>query len=182
SVNKRTDKWGGSPESRMRLLNEVYDEIRGRLGNTPVLIKLNCDDFSPDGFMVEDAVKVSKSIADKGIDLIEVSGGGRGRRQDLRARAKHPEYPTLDFAGHAVKIRAAIKPTPMSLVGGFTKLETMEKTIENDITDMVSLSRPFIREPGLVKSLKNGQKESTCIRCDACRANFGVAMMQCLLE
>jgi 2,4-dienoyl-CoA reductase-like NADH-dependent reductase (Old Yellow Enzyme family) len=182
SVNKRTDKWGGSPENRMRLLNEVYDEIRGRLGNTPVLIKLNCDDFSPEGFMLEDAVKVSKSIADKGIDLIEVSGGGRGRSQDLRARAKHPEYPTLDFAGHAVKIRAAIKPTPMSLVGGFTKLETMEKAIENDITDMVSLSRPFIREPGLVKSLKNGQKESTCIRCDACRANFGVAMMQCLLE
>lgn len=182
SVNKRSDKWGGSLEKRMRLLHEVYDEVRGRLGNNPVLIKINCDDFSEDGFLVDDAVKVAKTLAGKGIDLIEVSGGGRGRQQDLRARAKHPEYPELDFAGHAVKIREAINPTPIGLVGGFTKLETVKQAVEKGLTDMVSLSRPFIREPDLVKNLKKGQKEATCIRCDACRANFGVAMMQCLLE
>jgi 2,4-dienoyl-CoA reductase-like NADH-dependent reductase (Old Yellow Enzyme family) len=166
----------------MRLLHEVYDEVRGRLGNAPVLIKINCDDFSTDGFTVEDAVIVAKTLAAKGIDLIEVSGGGRGRQQDLRARAKHPDYPELDFAGHATKIREAIKPTPMGLVGGFTKLETMEKVVETGLTDMVSLSRPFIREPNLVKNLKQGQREATCTRCDACRENFGVAMMHCLLE
>jgi 2,4-dienoyl-CoA reductase-like NADH-dependent reductase (Old Yellow Enzyme family) len=182
SVNQRSDNWGGSLEKRMRLLHEVYDEIRGRLGNAPVLVKMNCDDFSKEGFMVEDALIVAKTLAAKGIDLIEVSGGGRGRQQDLRARAKHSDYPELDFAGYGEKIREAIKPTPMGLVSGFTKLETMKLAVENDLTDMVSLSRPFIREPGLVKNLKNGQLEATCIRCDACRANFGVAMMQCLLE
>jgi 2,4-dienoyl-CoA reductase-like NADH-dependent reductase (Old Yellow Enzyme family) len=182
NVNRRTDKWGGCIENRMRLLHEVYDEIRGRLGNNPILLKMNCDDFSPEGFMVEDAIKVAKSMAAKGIDLIEVSGGGRGRRQDLRARAKHPDYPELDFAGHGVMIRKAIKPTAMGLVYGFTKLKTMQEAIDKDLTDMVSLSRPFIREPELIKSMKNGQQEATCIRCDACRANFGVAMMQCLLD
>ena len=181
-VNKRRDRWGGSLEKRMKLLHEVYDEIRGRLGNVPVLVKMNCDDFSPNGLMIEDAIKVAKTLAAKGIDLIEVSGGGRGRKSDLRERAKHPEYPELDFAGHGQKIREATKPIPMGLVSGFTKLETMKKVVEEDLTDMVSLSRPFIRESGLVKSLKNGQKKATCIRCDACRTNFGIAMMQCLLE
>ncbi len=181
-VNKRTDKWGGSLENRMRLLHEVYDEVRGRLGNAPVMVKINSDDFSDEGVTVDECIIVAKSIAAKGIDLIEVSGGGRGRRVDLRERAKNPDYPELDFAGHAVKIREATKPTPMGLVHGFTKLETMEKAVENDLTDMVSLSRPFIREPDLVKKLKSGAKETTCIRCDACRANFGVAMMQCLLD
>ena len=181
-VNKRNDAYGGSLENRMKLLLDVYDEIRGRLGNEPVLIKLNSDDFSPDGFTVDDAVKVAKKLSDKGIDLIEVSGGGRGRRQDLRKRAGHKDYPEAEFAGHGWKIKKAIKPTPMALVSGFKTLGAMEKAVEDGLTDMVSLSRPFIREPGLVKSFKNGQKESTCIRCDACRANFGVAMMQCLLE
>jgi 2,4-dienoyl-CoA reductase-like NADH-dependent reductase (Old Yellow Enzyme family) len=180
-VNKRDDKWGGSLENRMRLLMEVYDEVRGRVGNQPVLVKMNSDDFSMDGFTIDESVKVAKAIAAKGIDLIEVSGGGRGRRTDLRARAKNPDYPELDFGGHAVKLREATKPTPMGLVHGFTKLETMEKVVEADLADMVSLSRPFIREPDLVQKLKRGA-ESTCIRCDACRANFGVAMMQCLLE
>jgi 2,4-dienoyl-CoA reductase-like NADH-dependent reductase (Old Yellow Enzyme family) len=165
----------------MRLLHEVYDEIRGRLGNSPVLIKLNCDDFSKGGFMIEDAVIVAQTLAEKGIDLIEVSGGGRGRQQDLRARAKNPEYPELDFAGHAIKIREATRPIPMGLVHGFTKLDTMQKVVENDLTDMVSLSRPFIRETNLIESL-NEQIEVSCIRCDACRKNFGVTMMHCLLE
>ncbi|MBD3171864.1 NADH:flavin oxidoreductase [Candidatus Bathyarchaeota archaeon] len=181
-VNKREDKWGGSLEKRMRLLHEVYNEVRGRLGNNPVLIKMNSDDFSPEGFTVEDAVKVAKTLSEKGIDLIEVSGGGRGSKEELRERAKHSDYPELDFAGHGFKIREAIKPTPMALVSGFKTLETMKKAVADGLTDMVSMSRPFIREPALVKSLKKGQKETTCIRCDACRANFGKAMMQCLLE
>jgi 2,4-dienoyl-CoA reductase-like NADH-dependent reductase (Old Yellow Enzyme family) len=181
-VNKRSDRWGGSLEKRMRLALEVYDEVRGRLGNDPVLIKLNSDDFSPSGFTVEDATNVAKALSDRGIDLIEISGGGRGRKQDLRTRARHPDHSEPDFAGHAEKIREAIRPTSMALVSGFKTLAAMEKAVEEDLTDMVSLSRPFIREPGLVASLKKGQQEATCIRCDACRANFGVAMMQCLLE
>ena len=181
-VNNREDKWGGSLENRMRLLMEVYDEVRGRVGNTPVMVKINSDDFSTNGVNIEESMITTKAIAAKGIDLIEVSGGGRARRADLRGRAKSPDFPELDFAGHAVKLREASKPTPMGLVGGFSKLETMKKAIEEDLTDMVSMSRPFIREPDIVKKLKNGAKESTCIRCDACRANFGVAMMQCLLE
>lgn len=181
-VNKRTDKWGGSLENRMRLLHEVYDEIRGRLGNVPLLIKLNCDDFSPDGFLIEDSIKVAKTLAGKGIDLIEISGGGRGREVEPRIRSKHPEFPELDFAGYAIRIRKEIKPTPMALVGGFKSINTMRRAFEQDITDMISMSRPFIREPDLIKKLKSGQKESTCIRCDACRANFGLTMMQCLLE
>ena len=181
-VNKRTDKWGGSLEKRMRLLNEVYDEIRGRLGNTPVLIKMNCDDFSPDGFTVNDAVKVAKNLADRGIDLIEISGGGRGDRDEFRPRAKHYDYPELDFAGHSMKIKAAIGNTPMGLVRGFTKLKTMEKAVNEGLTDIISMSRPFIRETDLVKKLKKGQSKAMCIRCDACDVNFGKTMMYCMLE
>jgi 2,4-dienoyl-CoA reductase-like NADH-dependent reductase (Old Yellow Enzyme family) len=183
-VNRRTDKWGGSLEKRMRFLLEVYDEVRGRVGNEPVLIKMNCDDFSPDGFTVEDSVKVAKALADRGIDLIEVSGGGRGEVNELRGRAKHSDatYDELAFAGHAEKIKKAIGPTPMALVNGFRQLKTMQLAVDMSLTDMVSMSRPLIREPDLVKKLEAGQTEVGCIRCDACHSNFGKAMTQCLME
>jgi 2,4-dienoyl-CoA reductase-like NADH-dependent reductase (Old Yellow Enzyme family) len=183
-TNKRTDKWGGSLEKRMMFLTEVYDEVRGRVGNEPVLIKMNCDDFSPDGFTVNDSVKVAKALADRGIDLIEVSGGGRGQVQELKARAKHSDlaFAELAFAGYAEKIKAAINPTPMALVYGFRRLETMQLAVDRGLTDMVSMSRPFIRESDLVMKLRDGQKEVGCIRCDACDVNFGKAMMRCLME
>jgi 2,4-dienoyl-CoA reductase-like NADH-dependent reductase (Old Yellow Enzyme family) len=183
-TNRRTDAWGGSLEKRMRFPMEVYDEVRGRVGNEPVLIKTNCDDFSPDGFTVEDSVKVAKALADRGIDLIEVSGGGRGELMELRARAKHsdPAYSELAFAGHAEKIKKAIGPTPMALVNGFRQLKTMQLAVDRGLTDMVSMSRPLIREPDLVKKLEAGQAEAGCIRCDACRSEFGKSMMRCLAE
>ena len=185
-VNRRSDEWGGSLGNRMRFLLEVYDEVRGRVGNAPVLIKMNCDDFSPDGFTVEDSVKVAMAMAERGVDLIEVSGGGRGREDALRARARHgdPELRDLDFAGHAARIRDTTRPTPMALVYGFRRLETMRRVVETGLADVVSMSRPFIREPDLVKRLQSGQGEASCIRCDACSGDdvFGKTMLRCRLE
>jgi len=185
-VNRRTDGWGGSLGNRMRFLLEVYDEVRGRVGNAPALVKLNCDDFSPDGFTVEDSVRTAVAIAQRGIDLLEVSGGGRGRREELRTRALHsdPAYGELAFAGHASRIRDATRSTPMALVNGFRRLETMKKAVETGLIDVVSISRPFIREPDLVKRLRAGQREASCTRCDACSGGdvFGKTMLRCRLE
>jgi len=183
-TNKRQDKWGGSLENRMRFLLKVYDEVRGRVSSAPVLLKLNCDDFSPDGFTVEESALVAETVVGKGLDLLEISGGGRGRQQELRARAKHedPIFADLDFAGHAELIRSSTKPSPMALVYGFRKLETMQAVVDRGLADFVSMSRPFIREPDLVKRLMAGQKEVSCIRCNDCYGSFGKEMLHCWLE
>jgi len=185
-LNKRQDKWGGALENRMRFLLEVYDEVRGRVNNSPVLLKLNADDFSPDGFTVKESTQVALKIAENGIDLLEVSGGGIGRDNDLRSNAKHsdPELGELDFAGHAEKIREATRPTPLALVSGFRKLDTMRRVVDMGLADVISLSRPLIREPDLVKNLQAGQREVSCIRCGACsgREVFGKTLLRCYLE
>jgi 2,4-dienoyl-CoA reductase-like NADH-dependent reductase (Old Yellow Enzyme family) len=185
-VNRRDDEWGDSLENRMRLLLEVYDEIRGRLGRVPVLLKMNCDDFSPDGFTVEDSIRVAETICKRGLDVLEISGGGVGRQQELRDRARStdPGLAEAAFAGHAVKIREATRPTPMALVNGIRSRRCMEAVVEKGVADLVSMSRPFIREPYLVKRLKSGQEAATCTTCDACRSRdvFGKMMLRCHLE
>jgi 2,4-dienoyl-CoA reductase-like NADH-dependent reductase (Old Yellow Enzyme family) len=187
-ANRRTDYYGGSLENRMRFLIEVYNEIRAKVGSAyPVLIKMNCDDFSPDGFTVEDSVIVAAAIAKRGMDLIEISGGGIGQVQEIRrtrAKSDNPELSEANFAGHATKIRESIKPTPMALVNGIRTRRCMEALVEIGVTDLVSLSRPFIREPDLVRKLEGGQLEATCISCDACsgRDVFSKMMLQCHLE
>ena len=187
-ANRRTDEYGGSLENRMCLLVEVYDEIRARVGSGyPVLIKMNCDDFSPDGFTVEDSAAVASAIAKRGMDLIEISGGGIGQVQELRrtrAKSGDPELSEANFAGHAAKISKATTPTPMALVNGIRTRRCMEAILEKDVADLVSISRPFIREPDLVRNLEEDQPEATCISCDACsgRDVFGKMMLQCHLE
>jgi 2,4-dienoyl-CoA reductase-like NADH-dependent reductase (Old Yellow Enzyme family) len=187
-ANRRTDEYGGSLENRMRILEEVYDEIRARVGASyPVLIKMNCDDFSSDGFTVDDSVKVASAIAKRGMDLIEVSGGGVGQVRELRqtrAKSNDPALSEAKFAGHAAKIREAIKPTPMGLVNGIRTRGCMDDLLVKEVTDLISMSRPFIREPDLVRNLMAGQLEATCISCDACsgRDVFSKMMLMCHQE
>ncbi len=186
-VNRRTDEWGGNLENRMRLLLEVYDAIRGRIGNhTPVMLKINCDDFSPSGFTIEDSVKVVESIRKCGLQAIEVSGGGIGRQEDLRVRARSldQELGEASFAGHAIKIRKVAKPIPLALVNGIRSFKCMEVMINKDLADLVSMSRPFIREPDFVKQLEAGQEASTCTSCNMCIAKevFGKTMLRCHLD
>ncbi|MGD2200114.1 MAG: NADH:flavin oxidoreductase [Candidatus Bathyarchaeota archaeon] len=187
-ANRRDDTYGGSLGDRMRLLEEVYDEIRARVGGcTPILIKINCDDFSSHGFTVKDSIRVTKAIAERGIDLIEISGGGIGQQMEFRrtrARSGDPALSEAPFAGHAIKIREATRPTPMALVNGIRTLRCMEAIVENDIADLVSMSRPFIMEPDLVRRLEAGQAGATCNSCDLChsRDNFGKRMLACHRE
>jgi 2,4-dienoyl-CoA reductase-like NADH-dependent reductase (Old Yellow Enzyme family) len=186
-ANMRTDEYGGSLENRMRLLDEVYDEVRVRVGGSvPVLLKMNCDDFSPEGFTLADSVIVAEAICQKGLDSIEISGGGVDRQDTLRVRARSsdPDLEEAAFAGHAEKMRDATRPTPMALVNGIRSRGCMEAIVGKDVADLISMSRPFIREPDLVKKLRAGQQSATCTSCGACQSRdvFSRMMLRCHLE
>jgi 2,4-dienoyl-CoA reductase-like NADH-dependent reductase (Old Yellow Enzyme family) len=186
-VNHRDDAWGGSLERRMRFLLAVYDAVRRRVGDqVPVLLKLNCDDFSPDGFTVEDSVAVAAAICRRGLDALEISGGGVGRREELRGRARvdDPAVAEASFAGYARRVRDAVTPTPVALVHGIRSRRCMDALLDRGVADLVAMSRPFIREPDLVHRLRAGQPAATCTTCSRCSARdvFGKTMLRCHLE
>ena len=183
-ANTRADEWGGELKNRMRLLKEVYEDVRGRLGpDALIAMKINCDDFSRDGFTVDESAQVAQAMAIRGMDMIEVSGGGIGHEDKYMERARHsdPALSESSFGGHCEKIRAATKPKSLALVNGFRTKAAMQAIIDRGIADLISMSRPFINEPDLVKRLQAGQEEASCIRCDACESDsvFSKEMLRC---
>lgn len=58
---------------------------------------------------------------------------------------------------------------PVIVVGGIRSLSEMESILTNDASDYISLSRPLIIEPNLIKKLKEGRQDrSKCIDCAYC--------------
>ncbi|MBR4050845.1 MAG: hypothetical protein IKK09_10160 [Clostridia bacterium] len=57
---------------------------------------------------------------------------------------------------------------PVIVVGGIHKVSDMENILGSGKADFVSMCRPFICEPNLVKKLKNGQAQAKCIMCNYC--------------
>ncbi len=57
---------------------------------------------------------------------------------------------------------------PVITVGGIHKVKDMENILSDGKADFISMCRPFICEPNLVKKLKSGQSDAKCIMCNYC--------------
>jgi 2,4-dienoyl-CoA reductase-like NADH-dependent reductase (Old Yellow Enzyme family) len=82
------------------------------------------------------------------------------------------------FLEYARSVKKVVK-IPVILVGGIRKVETMEKIVKDGEADFLSMARPFIREPDLVKQIQNGRRGFVdCTSCNLC-LNIGVFELRC---
>ncbi len=79
-----------------------------------------------------------------------------------------PEDEEGYFVDNAFKIKAELS-IPVFGLGGIRSFSVMEKIIEEGRADLISMSRPFIREPLLISKFRTGDiKKSECISCNKC--------------
>lgn len=190
-TNKRTDKFGGLVENRTRIISGIIDLARKKVGNFPILIKMNCDDHVKDGISKDSFPELVKEISLSGVDAIEVSGGVwdclAQSEQDLgfipvpipesRTRIDSPDKQSY-YYDYLLPIDTAM---PIILVGGNRNIEMMEKLIHQGKVSFFALSRPLIAEPGLPNRWLQGVGNETtkCISCNAClvfREEYGCAL------
>ncbi len=169
-TNKREDKWGGPLENRMRFPLEILRRIRQAVGdNYPVLIKLNSEDFVEGGLTIEEGSQIARALSREGIDAIEISGGMMESGNHIAKPGIKEEEDEAYFLTNAKKFREVID-VPLILVGGLRSYGLVEQLIEGGEADMVSMSRPFIREPDLVNRWKQGDtRKADCISCNGCQ-------------
>ncbi len=168
--NLRTDEYGGSIENRARLPLEVFKAIRTAVGNEyPVLIKLNCKEFTDNGLMPQEFVQVGKMLADAGIDAVEVSGGlpisPKTRPSQLGINREEKE---AYFQQEATALKKQVD-VPIILVGGNRSFHVAERIVEQGVADYISMARPLIREPHLINRWKAGDlTPSACVSDNMC--------------
>lgn len=185
AYNKREDSYGGSLENRSRLLLEVYDKIREAVGEDyPVLIKVNSEDCIENGLTVEESLKIASMLEEKGLDAVELSGGTlvSGKLSPSRVGINKVEKEAY-FQEAAKQFKENLN-IPVILVGGMRSFEKNEELIDDGVADFISMSRPFIREPHLIKRWKEGDlSRPKCLSDNLC---FGPAMkgegIRCVTE
>ena len=168
-TNRRADNWGGPIENRARVLVEILRGVKAVCGRDfPVIVKLNSTDFLEGGLFLEDAVQVALKLEAEGIDGIEASGGmaeaGRGSVWAGLRGEDEEGY----FVDNAARIKQAVR-VPVFGLGGIRTLAVAEKIVRDGRADLVSLSRPLIRDPFLIKHFREGlAAKSECISCNKC--------------
>ncbi len=167
TFNKRRDEYGGSIQNRARIHLEVCHAIREAVGKDyPVLIKMNCRDFVEDGLDLEESLQVARLLADAGLDAIELTGGSltSGRLSPSRSKINSPDREAY-FREEASAFKKEIN-IPLILVGGMRSIEVAEQLVRNGVADYISMSRPLIREPGLINRWKAGDLQKAQCKSD----------------
>jgi len=185
AFNKRSDSYGGPIENRAGFLMETLAEIRSLVGKDfPVLVKLNSEDCLEGGLTLEESLRVGEMLHKGGIDAIELSGGTfvSGDLSPSRSGILKTEREAY-FREAAKQFKEKIQ-VPLILVGGNRSFEVAEQLIKEGYADYISMSRPFIREPGLINRWASGDlRPATCLSDNKCfgpaRAGKGIF---CVIE
>ncbi|MBI2850263.1 MAG: NADH:flavin oxidoreductase [Chloroflexi bacterium] len=162
--NRRTDKWGGSPENRRRFHIEVIKKVRREISSDfPLFIKLGAWEDMPGGLPLDEGIAGARGMVEEGLDALEISVGARGSTPAEPAGASERVY----FRKQAAAVKKAVS-VPVILVGGIRSLKTANDIIESGDADLISMSRPFIRQPDLLVHWQQDEATATCISCSKC--------------
>jgi 2,4-dienoyl-CoA reductase-like NADH-dependent reductase (Old Yellow Enzyme family) len=163
--NHRTDKWGGNSVNRRRFLLEIIGRVRKAVGKDfPLLIKFGVQDDREGGLTLEEGIETCRQMAEVGIDGIEISGGVGNPLLSI----KEGEFDITAFRGRAAEVKKAVN-VPVAVVHGIRSLKMAEEIVNSGDADMVSMCRPFIREPHLVLRWEQGDtRPAMCISCSKC--------------
>jgi 2,4-dienoyl-CoA reductase-like NADH-dependent reductase (Old Yellow Enzyme family) len=168
--NRRSDAYGGSVDNRVRIHVETIQAIREAVGDGyPILVKMNCEDFAEGGLTVADSIAAAKQMVAAGLDAIELSGGllTGGKMSPSRPNINAPEKEAY-FQEAAREFKKALD-VPLILVGGIRSLEVAEGLLEARNADYISLCRPLIREPALIRRWQSGDRtRARCLSDNRC--------------
>lgn len=169
--NRRSDEYGGSLEHHAKIVFDVYRAIRGAVGPSyPVWIKINASDLAEGGFSFDECQWVCKALSAMGIDAIEVSGGVSLSPESAPARQVKSAENEGYFFQQALCIGGQVTADVIS-VGGHRSPALLNAKINEGNVSAISLCRPFICEPDLVKRCQAGSAQpSRCISCNRCFA------------
>ena len=149
---------------------DVLRDMRAKTSDSfAVIIKINASDEMAGGLDERDFLATCKMLEAEGIDAIEVSANNTSHRL---VKAGEGEAYFLRYALPLVQ-RCDV---PVILVGGHRSMECMNEVLNSTGIEYLSVSRPLIREPHLLRRWRAGDTApAACVSCNACYSTPGHA-------
>ncbi len=181
-TNKRTDRWGGSYENRIRLPIEVVRRTRDAVGTNFIIIyRLSMIDLVPNGSTFDEVVQLAKEIEKAGATIINTGIGWHEARVPTIATS----VPRRAFAWVTQKLMGHVS-IPVITSNRINTPEVGEAVIAEGCADMVSMARPMLADAHFVKKAMDGKANqiAPCIACNqACLDHtFSGKLTSCLVN
>ncbi|MBD3338157.1 MAG: NAD(P)-binding protein [Candidatus Lokiarchaeota archaeon] len=161
-TNKRTDKYGGSLENRLRFPIETIELIRSKAEGFPIGYRISGDDFVPGSNTYKEKAVVAEELGQY-LDYFNVTGGWH--------ETKTPQL-TMDvpegcytYLADNIKRRVSI---PIFSSNRINNPTLAEQVLQAGKADAICIGRGLIADPFLPEKAKRGELRDimNCIGCN----------------
>lgn len=138
--NLRGDSYGGSFEGRSRIVLEVVERVRSVMPDSmPLFVRISATDWVAGGWDLEQSIRLSHMLAQRGVDLIDVSSGGLSPEQAIKLGPGY-QMPFAEAISREVEVA-------VGTVGSITEATRAEQALQSGVADAVLMGRQFLRDP-----------------------------------
>jgi len=161
--NQRTDRYGGSIENRSRIITEILDATRKRIGKRPLGVRLDINRYVPGDYGVAESIEYAKLFA----NVADYISTDTGTWESIDMLVPSMNVPHGFLLQDAARIKKAIGKTLIGN-GRIVWPATAEHALENGSIDMVGMARALIADPYWARKAQSGKPDEIrgCIGCN----------------
>ncbi|MFD1564565.1 FAD-dependent oxidoreductase [Haloarchaeobius amylolyticus] len=164
--NHRDDRYGGSTENRVRLVNEVVEAIRNRVGEEfPIGIRFTLDEMEDGGYDYDYAVDVLRHLHPS-LDFLDSDIATISKLYITDAPMHAPLGYTSEYYGAA---RAELD-VPVIAAGRINDMTKANDLLEEGQADFIGMCRQLICDADTVRKVRAGDDDEVT-HCIACNQN-----------
>ncbi len=163
-TNRRTDRWGGSYENRMRFPIEVVRRVRQAVGpNFIVIYRIAGMDMLRGGMSWDEIVLLAKKIEGAGATIISTHFTWHEAAVPTIATM----VPRAAFTGVTGRLRKELS-IPTITSNRINMPSVAEQVLKAGDADIISMARPMLADPDIIRKAREGREDeiNTCIACN----------------
>lgn len=165
--NRRTDDYGGSFENRSRFAREIVAACRARSPGTPLIFRLNGDDYFDTGMSEAEALQLAGFAEQEGADAIHVTAGHYRSQPSAAVMIPPMAMGPAPFLRFARSIKSIVT-IPVISVGRLGDPREAVRALRDGHADFVALGRPLLADPAWVSKVATNRSIRTCLGCNTC--------------
>jgi 2,4-dienoyl-CoA reductase (NADPH2) len=163
-TNRRTDRWGGDWQKRMRLPVEIVARTRAAVGpNFIIIYRLSMLDLVEGGGSWDEVIELAQAVEQAGATIINTGIGWHEARIPTIATM----VPRAAFSWVTRRLRGVVS-VPLVTSNRINDPAVAEGVLAAGDADLVSMARPLLADPEFVAKAAAGRSDeiNTCIACN----------------
>lgn len=178
-LNKRTDEYGRDIKGRSKLVLDIIEMVREKVGDDyAVGVRISGEEFVMGGNTLKQTRVISRLMAGKGIDYLSVSAGGKDEDGDwYTGYSSTRSMPTANlpdgchvYLAEALREEVAPYGVPVIASGKINSFKQAEEILAKGQADLIGVCRPLLADPDWVIKLKENRDDELikCTYCNTC--------------